>query len=99
MQWLTKNPHDCVPFLESQVHSKDNPIAYLESLPSPRLLATHISYSSLPDSILNTLGTRIVCIARNPKDVLVSQWKFTQKNRTKKFKWLTCDTSSYTRGV
>ncbi|XP_050376605.1 flavonol 3-sulfotransferase-like [Argentina anserina] len=79
---LTNNPHECVPFLELLAH-KENPNAYVESLPSPRLLATHISYSSLPDSIVKTSGTRIVCIARNPKDVLVSLWEFTQKIRRK----------------
>ncbi|KAL6177969.1 hypothetical protein ACLB2K_049490 [Fragaria x ananassa] len=77
---LTNNPHDCVPYLELHVH-KNNPTAYLESLPSPRLLATHSSYASLPDSILKTSGTRIVYIARNPKDVLVSLWKFSQNVR------------------
>ncbi|XP_004301099.1 PREDICTED: flavonol 3-sulfotransferase-like [Fragaria vesca subsp. vesca] len=75
---LTNNPHDCVPFLELLAHN-DNTNAYLESLPSPRLLSTHSSYASLPDSILNTPGTRIVYIARNPKDVLVSLSKFSQK--------------------
>ncbi|ONI08946.1 hypothetical protein PRUPE_5G209000 [Prunus persica] len=62
-----------------------NPIAYLDSLPpsSPRLLSTHIPYTSLPKSILSDSGGRIVYIARNPKDVFVSYWSFCQKFKSK----------------
>ncbi|XP_050150631.1 flavonol sulfotransferase-like [Malus sylvestris] len=82
---LIKNPHNCVPFLElrDQEHMiGSNPITYLDSLPaaSPRLLSTHIPYSSLPKSVL---AGRIVYIARNPKDVFVSFWKFSEQFASK----------------
>ncbi|GFY85670.1 sulfotransferase 12 [Actinidia rufa] len=70
---LTNNPHEIVPILESKLF-REPPVANVESLPSPRLLATHISYTSLPMSVLGS-GCRIVYICRNPKDVLVSMWK------------------------
>uniref|UniRef100_A0A2P2LLW4 Sulfotransferase n=1 Tax=Rhizophora mucronata TaxID=61149 RepID=A0A2P2LLW4_RHIMU len=49
-----------------------------ESLPSPRLLASHLSYSLLPNSVLKS-GSRIVYICREPKDVFVSMRFFTRK--------------------
>ncbi|CAB4281161.1 unnamed protein product [Prunus armeniaca] len=85
---LTKSPHNCVPYLEVRDEEHmigGNPIAYLDSLPpsSPRLLSTHIPYTSLPKSILSDSGGRIVYIARNPKDVFVSYWSFCQKFKSK----------------
>lgn len=62
---LTTNPHDCVPFLETDV----------ENIPSPRLLATHSPYVSLPKSVLSS-DCKIVYVCRNPKDVLISFWYF-----------------------
>ncbi|KAL3596298.1 hypothetical protein D5086_007935 [Populus alba] len=50
---LTTNPHKCVPYFELQAH-EDDPFTYLDSLPSPRLLGTHVSYTSLPKSIINS---------------------------------------------
>ncbi|PRQ38039.1 putative P-loop containing nucleoside triphosphate hydrolase [Rosa chinensis] len=77
---LTKNPHNVVPFLELHV-DKDNPIAYLDPLLSPRLLSTYSSYLPLPNSVLNYPNAWIVCNARNPKVVLVSLWAFHLKTR------------------
>ncbi|XP_010051056.2 cytosolic sulfotransferase 12 [Eucalyptus grandis] len=74
---LTKNPHECVPFIEFFAYEKD-PISALHALPSPRLLSTHIPYASLPRSVA-TSGCRIVCIVRDPKDVFVSMWSFISK--------------------
>ncbi|PSS08012.1 Cytosolic sulfotransferase [Actinidia chinensis var. chinensis] len=71
---LTNNPHEIVPILEEELFGEP-PVANVESLPSPRLFATHISYISLPMSVLSS-GCRIVYICRNPKDVLVSMWYF-----------------------
>ncbi|KAI7985008.1 Cytosolic sulfotransferase 17 [Camellia lanceoleosa] len=51
-------------------------------MPSPRLFATHIPYTSLPESVL-TSGCRIVYVCRNPKDVFVSMWHFMFKLREK----------------
>ncbi|KAJ4765102.1 Sulfotransferase [Rhynchospora pubera] len=74
------NPHDCVPFIENHYASRDE--HYLETLPSPRVLATHLAYSTLPESIV-TSTCPIVYICREPKDVLVSFWHMLTK-----YEWL-----------
>ncbi|WCJ32395.1 Cytosolic sulfotransferase 18 [Euphorbia peplus] len=69
---LLKIPHECIPFLEidlANIHdstSRDN------------LIATHIPYTSLPKSIINS-ACKIVYIWRDPKDVFVSLWYFVEK--------------------
>ncbi|KAI7757351.1 hypothetical protein M8C21_014165 [Ambrosia artemisiifolia] len=76
---LAYNPHKCVPFLETEVFGKTS--VYVDGC-LPRLFATHIPYTSLPQSILDS-GCRIVYMCRNPKDVLVSLFHFTNKLRDK----------------
>ncbi|KAM0046814.1 putative Sulfotransferase domain, P-loop containing nucleoside triphosphate hydrolase [Helianthus debilis subsp. tardiflorus] len=76
---LTYNPHKCVPFLKIEFFMKTS--VYVDGC-LPRLLATHIPYSSLPQSILDS-GCRIVYMCRNPKDVFVSLFHFTNKLRDK----------------
>ncbi|XP_015615869.1 cytosolic sulfotransferase 12 [Oryza sativa Japonica Group] len=72
-----RGPHDCVQFLESALVVSDDMFA---SLPSPRLLSTHLPYSLLPEGVkADSSGCRIVYICRDPKDVLVSWWLFTKK--------------------
>ncbi|KAK1427096.1 hypothetical protein QVD17_15779 [Tagetes erecta] len=75
---LINNPHKCVPFLETKIF-KNTP-TYVDDECSPRLFATHIPHISLPQSILDS-GCRIVYMSRNPKDVLVSLFHFTNKLR------------------
>ncbi|KAF5187074.1 Sulfotransferase [Thalictrum thalictroides] len=75
---IAKNPHNVVHTLELQVYPKKQDIS---TLPSPRILHTHLPYNSLPDSIKNS-NCKIVYIARNPKDVFVSLWHFMNKLRT-----------------
>ncbi|XP_019055154.1 PREDICTED: cytosolic sulfotransferase 8-like [Nelumbo nucifera] len=71
---LTHNSHECVPMLEISIY-KTSQIANPDVLPSPRLFSTHIPYSSLPKSTIDS-NCRIVYICRNPKDVFVSFWHF-----------------------
>ncbi|KAJ3705665.1 hypothetical protein LUZ61_009370 [Rhynchospora tenuis] len=66
---LKLNPHDCVPILEHHYATQDE--KYLETLPSPRVLGTHLPYSILPDST-RTSNCPIVYICRETKDVFVS---------------------------
>lgn len=76
---LISNPHHCVPFVEDEI-LRTNP-----SYPNthlPRLFATHIPYTSLPQSILDS-GCRLVYMCRNPKDLLVSLFHFINKVRSK----------------
>ncbi|KAD6118827.1 hypothetical protein E3N88_10098 [Mikania micrantha] len=65
---LTVSPHDCVPFLESESFL-NNP-SYASGL-----MATHIPYTSLPKSIINS-NCLMVYVCRNPKDALTSVWHF-----------------------
>ncbi|PWA52572.1 P-loop containing nucleoside triphosphate hydrolase [Artemisia annua] len=70
--WLKAlSPHDYVPFIETESFL-NNP-SYANGL-----MATHMSYTSLPKSIIN-FGCRIVYICRNPKDVFISSWHFMKK--------------------
>ncbi|PIA59982.1 LOW QUALITY PROTEIN: hypothetical protein AQUCO_00400693v1 [Aquilegia coerulea] len=72
---LTTNPPYTIPFFEIQLyHYNQNPD--LSKLQSPRLFATHIPYSSLPESILTNSNCRILYLCRNPKDAFVSMWHF-----------------------
>ncbi|CAL5001215.1 unnamed protein product [Urochloa decumbens] len=76
---LTKHPQDLVPFLELP-HRYLHPITELEALPSPRLLSTHIPCALLPSGV-SALGSRVVYLCREPKDVLVSMWHYVNKVR------------------
>ncbi|KAJ3705091.1 hypothetical protein LUZ61_008796 [Rhynchospora tenuis] len=68
---LKLNPHDCVPLIEHTYAARDE--KYLETLPSPRVLGSHLSYSMLPESI-KASKCPIVYICREPKDVFISLW-------------------------
>ncbi|WVZ67443.1 hypothetical protein U9M48_016518 [Paspalum notatum var. saurae] len=71
------NPHDCVKFLEHDLSAGE-----FEALPLPRVVATHLPYSLLPDSITREgsgSGCRIIYVCRDPKDALVSFWLFLRK--------------------
>ncbi|KAL8531522.1 hypothetical protein ACS0TY_008207 [Phlomoides rotata] len=76
---LTHNPHDLVLSLEINIYA-DNQFPDFASFPSPRFFSTHISYSSLPESVRNgTSSCKIVYVCRNPKDTFVSLWHFMNK--------------------
>ncbi|KAJ3709100.1 hypothetical protein LUZ61_012805 [Rhynchospora tenuis] len=68
---LKLNPHDCVPHIEYHYALQDE--QYLETLPSPRVLGTHVQYSMLSESVTAS-QCPIVYICREPKDVIVSYW-------------------------
>ncbi|CAL5006704.1 unnamed protein product [Urochloa decumbens] len=69
---LSHHPQDVVPFIEIPW---DGDMTYVERLPSPRLLTTHIPPSLLPSSIASW-GCRVVYMCRDPKDTFVSRWHF-----------------------
>ncbi|KMZ73756.1 Aryl sulfotransferase [Zostera marina] len=72
------SPHQKVPFLELQIYSSEDHVLDIDSLPSPRVLSTHIPYPSLPTSLIDS-GCPIVYIWRDPKAVFVSDWHFFNK--------------------
>jgi estrone sulfotransferase len=73
---LSRHPHEVVPFIEIPREAGD--YSFVETLPCPRLLATHIPLSLLPTSIAEC-GCRVVYICRDPKDAFVSRWCFDSK--------------------
>uniref|UniRef100_A0ACD5V2K0 Uncharacterized protein n=1 Tax=Avena sativa TaxID=4498 RepID=A0ACD5V2K0_AVESA len=71
---LTRHAQDVVPYIE--IPGAGTGHSDIESsLPSPRILATHIPLSLLPPHT-TTCGCRIVYLCRDPKDVLVSRLHF-----------------------
>ncbi|KAJ6831760.1 cytosolic sulfotransferase 15-like [Iris pallida] len=78
----TLNPHQCVPFLEGELYGDGVRVPDMDSIPSPRLLATHIPFHFLPNSVVDS-GCRVVYLCRNPKDNIVSYWHFISKLRKK----------------
>ncbi|KAK2639584.1 hypothetical protein Ddye_027379 [Dipteronia dyeriana] len=72
-QSLTTNPHELVPFI-------DKPAYYLKINQSPTTstFGTHIPYSSLPHSIVDS-NCLIVYMCRNPLDQFISHWHFLLK--------------------
>ncbi|XP_037415702.1 cytosolic sulfotransferase 17-like [Triticum dicoccoides] len=71
---LTRRPHQVVPYLALRPGDLD----IVETLPSLRLLSTHLPLSLLPSTV-STLGCRIVCVCRDPKDAFISRWHFEKR--------------------
>ncbi|KAL3824004.1 hypothetical protein ACJIZ3_020033 [Penstemon smallii] len=80
---LSNNPHDLVPFLEIKLYV-DNQIPDFATFPCPRLFSTHLPYVSLPKSVQKSSSCKIVYLCRDPKDIFVSLWHFTNKLRLEK---------------
>ncbi|XP_034597340.2 cytosolic sulfotransferase 5 [Setaria viridis] len=74
---LRLNPHQCVPYMERMFAAGDE--AVMDTLPSPRLMSTHLHHSILPTSITNNPDCKIIYICRDPKDMLVSFWHFVRR--------------------
>ncbi|XVF30723.1 hypothetical protein REPUB_Repub16aG0083100 [Reevesia pubescens] len=76
---LSLGPHQLVRFFEFDLYL-NNPSPDLEnsSLYQPRLFSTHIPYASLPTSIKHS-NSKIVYICRNPMDMFISFWTFSNK--------------------
>ncbi|EHA8586863.1 Flavonol 3-sulfotransferase [Cocos nucifera] len=81
---LSLNPHDCVAHMDELFATCQ--ASKLETLPSPRILATHMPYSWLPDSVAISSGCKIIYICRDPKDALISYWHFSQQSSSSEVK-------------
>ncbi|KAJ6799090.1 cytosolic sulfotransferase 15-like [Iris pallida] len=75
------NPHT-VSFLEGELYGDGVRVPEMDSIPSPRFWATHIS-RSISYPIRCRLRCRVVYLCRNPKDNIVSYWHFISKLRKK----------------
>ncbi|OVA18527.1 Sulfotransferase domain [Macleaya cordata] len=82
---LTTSSHELVPFMElnDKLYGSNNCLPDFTNFHSPRLLATHVLYSSLPESIKNS-NCKIVYICRNTKDNFISLWHFLRKWASRK---------------
>lgn len=74
---LFATPHECVPYLEVDIF-QNKPNRY----PDSPLLATHLPFDSLPNSVADS-DCKLVYICRDPKDVFVSLWHFIGNVRVK----------------
>ncbi|CAG5126494.1 unnamed protein product [Candidula unifasciata] len=63
---LTKEPLKNIEFLPSSV---------FDSMPSPRVISTHLPYPRIPLDFLRKRSKIVLCV-RNPRDVAVSYYKF-----------------------
>lgn len=71
----SKRIEDRVPFLEEATNSKASQ-PDITSLPSPRLIKTHLSYEAIPKGVNEETTCKYIYVARNPKDTAVSNYKF-----------------------
>ncbi|GMI86600.1 sulfotransferase 16, CORONATINE INDUCED-7, SULFOTRANSFERASE 16, ARABIDOPSIS SULFOTRANSFERASE 5A [Hibiscus trionum] len=77
------NPRELVLFLEGAIYS-DGSSSFIDGLPSPRLLSTHLPFSLFPKRMTDdSSDCRFVYICRDPKDVFISKWHFANKLRAK----------------
>ncbi|CAL1384854.1 unnamed protein product [Linum trigynum] len=77
---LKENPHCVVPTLDITFLQDRVQHMLLNSPPGRgRLLHTHLPCSYLPEKARSS-GCKLVYVARNPKDTLVSLWHFHNKN-------------------
>nr|XP_004253506.1 cytosolic sulfotransferase 12-like [Solanum lycopersicum] len=72
---LVINPHVLVPFLEHELYI-DGRVPDFSTFTSPKLLATHVPFASLPKSVQHS-KTKLVYLCRNPRDTFISMWHFT----------------------
>ncbi|TMW88169.1 hypothetical protein EJD97_018952 [Solanum chilense] len=69
-----ENPHVLVPFLEHTL-CIDGRVVDFSTNTSPRLLATHVPFASLPKSVQDS-KTKLIYLCRNPRDTFISMWHF-----------------------
>lgn len=63
---------DAVPWLETLPHRPNGMVEFLKTMPPRRLFTSHLPYSLMPP--LNNSTAKVVYIARNPKDVAISNY-------------------------
>ena len=72
---VTTNIMRQVPFLEAATSGRF-PQQNYNTLPSPRIVKTHLPYNIIPKSVKEDSKCKYIYIARNPKDVAVSFFNF-----------------------
>ncbi|PWA34079.1 sulfotransferase 16 [Artemisia annua] len=80
---LHQGPHGVFPQFGAYMF-KDYQMTNMDVLPSPRLFASHIAHSLFPSAMTNlSSGCKFVYVCRDPKDVLVSKFHFSNELRPK----------------
>ncbi|OMO72989.1 hypothetical protein COLO4_27330 [Corchorus olitorius] len=80
---LKSNPQDLV-FLFEEYIKEGGSTSFIESLPSPRFLSSHLLFSLFPNSMTSSASScRFVYVCRDPKDAFVSMWHFMNKLRAR----------------
>ncbi|XP_070561191.1 sulfotransferase 1B1-like [Ptychodera flava] len=79
-----------IPWVTPDLLSSFDGLSHIERIPKPRLIKTHLPYKLFPKQALRK-NCKIVYIARNPKDVVVSYRHFV-KLHPPHFFWIPWDT-------
>ncbi|KAE8658392.1 hypothetical protein F3Y22_tig00116971pilonHSYRG00361 [Hibiscus syriacus] len=99
---LSKASHrDLMILLELHIRGRGS-TSFVDGLPSPRVISTHIPFSLFPRRITDDSSPcRFVYLCRDPKDVLVSKWHFSNKVKPKELPSLTLEEAfeSFCEGV
>ena len=70
------------PFFEdSACNANKQFLVDFKTLPSPRLIKTHLTHNTTPRSANKDAQCKYIYVARNPKDVAVSHFHFTEHFR------------------